>query len=138
MLLDDLPLPYREIGTRVIASPAQDRVSQSPKPDEYSPTASLLLIGNFPVGKSVLYEVVITHLTNPRFPICDGTSCTLSSLWLTPFACDLLVHETTVLSPIGNSDFAKLKCVELTLAGSPILRSPMPPVLLYCALWPTR
>jgi hypothetical protein len=75
MLLYDLPLPYREIGTRVIASPTLG--SHNPRtPMKCSPTYFLALIGNYPVGKSVHARSQITHLVNPPIP---DLRCHLSS-----------------------------------------------------------
>jgi hypothetical protein len=46
---------------------------KAPIPDESSPTVSLSLIGNSPIRKLALARSRITHLVDPRFPICNGT-----------------------------------------------------------------
>jgi hypothetical protein len=76
----DLPFLYREIGTRKIASSTLTRsgLTNPRTPMTIFSWRPLLLIGNFPVGKSVLTRSQITRLAIPRFPIRDATCLSLA------------------------------------------------------------
>jgi hypothetical protein len=122
-------LSYQEIGLRVIASLELTGLGLTNPQNlmEYSPTCSLLLSGILLSGNQPLRgrNQLASQIPDFRSPMAPLPH--FSPFRLAPFSCDLLVHETTVLFPIGSSEFAELKCVELTPSGSSILRFSMPP-----------
>jgi hypothetical protein len=74
------PFAYREIGSRDIARLVTlSSCNQTPKPDPRWSTVNAP-VGDFPIGKSAMKEVLDLRLSKPRMPMCDATCCTPLSL----------------------------------------------------------
>jgi hypothetical protein len=99
--------------------------SQHPQNILYDLPSFYREIGPHVIASPALHEIG-SH-KSPNLDLRWHSLHPLAPLTNSFFACDLLVHKTTVLSPIENLDFVRLKCVELASLESPILRSSMPP-----------
>ena len=107
---------------------SRDQVSQIPESQWLFTSRLPRFCREYPRRKIGPYEVIDNFPHKSTIPdLWWNLSALLSSLRLTLFACDLLNHKTTVLSPFGISEFAEMKCAELTPYGFLILWFLMPP-----------